>query len=847
MSSVEPAVSIAHSSRPQMDKSKSSKKPSKFTKNKQFASSNNSIQADDSLPFSKYKSEIPTLLEVFPNWTKTDLFYALEEAEGDLEIAISRISEVKSRKDKLQDAKRASKSSNASANYQGKSTKLTPNPNLHPKKHYPKSSETGSVSNKATDSKASGSTALEVKDTTSSSSDSKTTSETRSSPNGIEPNPNTKSKHSPSLRSESSKYRGKTFQSKSRQPEKPAAVPPPPSNAPVSWAKIAKRAIKTSPPPSPKQKPLSKAPLAAEKPSESSPEQIESKDQPPQVSPEDTSASLESVSSAPEQNSSEPVSESPEVSESLPNPDTTTSSKKETSATESSSVPEDTSSSNIEKSQQEVAQSTPKSHTHSTRILKQKEAVVMPPGAFDVDQLGLKFGHLSTKQANLPADSISADPAVTEAKPAATTPAAASTEAPETSSQTTSAEQKPAASKTSTASSQPQNPLAAYAAAHQNDQQYQQTGALPLPQGPLPNDFGANVLYRFDANRFGQMGGYYNENNTAPYPNPKEENTSTHNAPSAVASNTGPVSVPIPPGSGIGMGSYSQQFQPNAFQNLNNVPMLSPMYFNMNMMQPSNQFPNPNLGSNYNQPFIKQQMYQMYHNNPQNLSMQQFQLQQLNITQASQYGSYPVNAHSNQQQTPGSFDSEPSQTQNVQQYSLGNNQIPGFFASGAKPSQASGSNIPSIPNNKETQSSSSSSSNQQGNHPATIIGGTTFYPNPQQQPGYQMEYSNPYQQSLSPQQYYNNYSYPQQHSYSHLSPSQGQQGQQAQQGHHQAHPQANQYAQQAGVSSAYGAKHQYNNSGPIHSAATWGLQLLWSIEISELLVWPELELIYICL
>ncbi len=41
----------------------------------------------------KYASSLPTLKELFLHWTDEDLVFALEDASGDLENAIERITE----------------------------------------------------------------------------------------------------------------------------------------------------------------------------------------------------------------------------------------------------------------------------------------------------------------------------------------------------------------------------------------------------------------------------------------------------------------------------------------------------------------------------------------------------------------------------------------------------------------------------------------------------------------------------------------------------------------------------------------------------------------------------------
>jgi hypothetical protein len=41
----------------------------------------------------KYSNDLPTLKELFPDWTDEDLVFALEDADGVLEDAIERITE----------------------------------------------------------------------------------------------------------------------------------------------------------------------------------------------------------------------------------------------------------------------------------------------------------------------------------------------------------------------------------------------------------------------------------------------------------------------------------------------------------------------------------------------------------------------------------------------------------------------------------------------------------------------------------------------------------------------------------------------------------------------------------
>lgn len=42
---------------------------------------------------SRYSSQLATLRELFADWSDDDLLFALQEVEGDLDLAIDRISE----------------------------------------------------------------------------------------------------------------------------------------------------------------------------------------------------------------------------------------------------------------------------------------------------------------------------------------------------------------------------------------------------------------------------------------------------------------------------------------------------------------------------------------------------------------------------------------------------------------------------------------------------------------------------------------------------------------------------------------------------------------------------------
>lgn len=50
---------------------------------------------------SKYGSKLSTLRELFTDWSDEDLLFAIQDADGDLELTVDRISEGNSRTDTL--------------------------------------------------------------------------------------------------------------------------------------------------------------------------------------------------------------------------------------------------------------------------------------------------------------------------------------------------------------------------------------------------------------------------------------------------------------------------------------------------------------------------------------------------------------------------------------------------------------------------------------------------------------------------------------------------------------------------------------------------------------------------
>ncbi|KAI7854391.1 hypothetical protein BDC45DRAFT_125181 [Circinella umbellata] len=81
---------------------------------------------------SKYSSQLSTLKELFTDWTDDDLLFAIQDANGDLEVAVDRISEghvfqwgeVKSKKSKKEAAQQKAKA--AAATHPTTTTSATP-------------------------------------------------------------------------------------------------------------------------------------------------------------------------------------------------------------------------------------------------------------------------------------------------------------------------------------------------------------------------------------------------------------------------------------------------------------------------------------------------------------------------------------------------------------------------------------------------------------------------------------------------------------------------------------------------------------------------------------------------
>ncbi|OLY77701.1 CUE domain-containing protein [Smittium mucronatum] len=823
-----------------------------------------------------YKSQLLTLLEVFPNWTETDLIYALKDADGDLEITIGRISdgiscqwgEVKSRKDKKTEAKKTAKQSPRSNSVVVKSSSSRSSTSNQRRSHIQSShTDSGPQSNSQNSQKVSG-------DHTSTHNKALKRSSVAPSKAPIQPvqaAPKDIPSHSSSM------------------------VPP---SGGVSWAKVAKRAVESHPPAIPniisevENKPDIIEPITQENVPENSIPSPDLENEP--TIPENGNADDLDSEASPDHTAEEGVQEAPKD---VPAEDAPSTQPEDDEPLTTAVLPSDK----------------PTETSLTTSGLKfQAEAVIMPPSLHNVDQLGLQFGSLSTDSTNQENDKSSNDVSNAPSNPTpseSTLPISEQSNTSQTSSTVPQTENK-----------QQSNPASGtgvpFSSLQQQTQSQYMPGLLAMPQGPLPNDFGAAMLYGFDPQR-AQMMNYYNENfsqnnvsNSTINPTSSSSKDDSNSTPSVGLSSTsvsGSSAIPNIPNPGQTIGNYPQQFQqPNNFQGLGNMPYYSPFYYNMGIMQPNSQYPNPNLGSNYSQHYMKQGMFPMYANNIPNMNMQQAQLQQLSILHqqlqmsqqqqqqlqnsqpghaqqskqakptsissntsqhvnlasqrglsVGQYGSYGINNQQPGQGNISSFDQESqSQTQpsQVQQYAgFPNSQLPGYLNSPPKGNSIPGPGV--VSSNPKEISSSNPKSAQPGltssqAAAAAVIGGTTFYQNPQQN-GYSGPSSGSYpinvNQIQSPHQLYSNYGHNQQQPqvYSQNQPSMNQQSQQSQslgqpqpqsvpQGVSQPQAQSLGYSQGSG-SSAYSQQaqsqqsqqqqQQYHHNHSLHNSSTQQTQV----------------------
>ncbi|OMJ14037.1 CUE domain-containing protein [Smittium culicis] len=751
-----------------------------------------------------YKSQLSTLLEVFPNWTESDLIYALKDADGDLEITIGRISdgistqwdEVKSRKDKKIDAKKSAKTStrpnsvvvksSAPRNSAHNQRKSFIHPNLPD--HAP--SQNSSTPHKSTDN---------------------TNSTSNKAPKRAPIPPQKHQAPAPSSAA--------TPPAAAKDPFTPTSNLVPSSGG-VSWAKIAQRAVVVQQPPEP----------------------TANIDIPPPASSTSTTSPADDVNTTNDQiaDAAETSSTPAEIKDDLEILDSNDSSTQDAqpSSSEIHQSPDSNNESDkpTDSSNQDSDVSNNKSI--SSRVIDQAEAVIMPPSSHNVDQLGLQFGSLSTEA---PEDPQKSAPLATVADAAVDTTftSNASQEKPLSTSEQPAFSSSASTQQEGKQSNSTTGPASSFASLQQSQNQYL-PGLLAMPQGPLPNDFGAAMLYGFDPQR-AQMMGYYNEsfsqnNNSnaaaaSSAPATKEDSTTAPSTglPSSTANATNIMPNISTPNQSVG--NFPHQFQqPGSYQGLNNMPYYSPFYYNMGVMQPNTQYPNPSLASNYSQHYMKQGMFPMYANNIPAMNLQQAQIQQLSMLHqhlqmsqqqqqlqnnqpnhpqqskqnkqtsistnapsqhsnlpsqrglgVGQYGPYGITNQS-AQGNMNTFDQEQQSAQPQQYGGFPNSQLPGYLNPSPKGSNISGPGVvpSSIPKDMSSSNPKSVSTGLTSSQAAAaaVIGGTTFYQNPHQS-GYSSQNSGSYpissNQIQSPHQLYSNYGHNQQQSFPQSQQSQQQQ------------------------------------------------------------------------
>ncbi|KAJ2872367.1 hypothetical protein FB639_004356, partial [Coemansia asiatica] len=306
-----------------------------------------------------------------------------------------------------------------------------------------------------------------------------------------------------------------------------------------------------------------------------------------------------------------------------------------------------------------------------------------------------------------------------------------------------------------------------------------------ISQMPLPNDYGAAALYGAEPPR--NLMGFYDSYGYGQFVANKDASAAANNADTQQAATTsGPQAAGINGANNLGQAGLFPQQMPQPFGMNHGMPWPQSYYFGM--MQPGSQFHNPAaygnnpaLAAAYGQPFMKQQgMYMMYPGaTPQGLQgagSQQQQQQQPQI-------------HQQQQQTvqqPGQQTAQ-GQQQAGQQAAAGNQQVNAQQAGAKNPAQSSAGNPygninaqkagnpyghyaanigagfgvyeqdPAVLSNSPQQFSLGgmpgifSASKGGAKDPSTkgnpasgtapVIGGTTYYSNPQQLGGYPSQVS----------------------------------------------------------------------------------------------------------
>ena len=82
-----------HSSRGGRGGTSRSSAPAPVNGSEESAQSSYEQEGELGLMKKKYSTSLPTLKELFPDWTEDDLVFALEDSDGDLESAVDHITE----------------------------------------------------------------------------------------------------------------------------------------------------------------------------------------------------------------------------------------------------------------------------------------------------------------------------------------------------------------------------------------------------------------------------------------------------------------------------------------------------------------------------------------------------------------------------------------------------------------------------------------------------------------------------------------------------------------------------------------------------------------------------------
>ncbi|KAJ1921415.1 RNAPII degradation factor [Mycoemilia scoparia] len=547
----------------------------------------------------KYRQQLSTLSEIFPDWKESDLLFALEEASGQLDLVIARITdgyvpqwgEVKTRKEKRQAAKQSS-----SDHSTGSHVASLPRP----------ASIRGGVRGGAA---RGGRSAAGRHTSTDRASFAKRNADKDQIKNNGDWSSVAKSKSSAEENASGSDWNTESKPSdkkSSSKTEAPATLTPKeaPKTPVMSWANIAKRGTEQKPKPAPVEKEVavSEGALAKKQPpvaeQESQPETTKeeaeepaSKDQ-EKTETQDTAATEENSQkeeTSVEKEELKPVS-SGKTSSLIADLEPPKSDAEDETVGAKQATPKQDFEAETQKAPQ--AASTP-------RRLMQEAPVILPSGGTVLDRAGMRFGSLSLRnnddeiaqpetQKKTINNQVLNDPAIisdtapvggASSRPANNAPPA-STNAP--SSVPVPQTQLPA-NLAAANNISAQGPIAAYSAILQQQQQQPAAAAAAAhPNAPLPNDFGASI-YNPDIQRASMMA-YANAQNKGQQQANTAITAASQNATSAAqsvdasqqAANTSiPATASNPLASHLGTAPYF----PYSYSNMGNMHPFNTMYY----------------------------------------------------------------------------------------------------------------------------------------------------------------------------------------------------------------------------------------------------------------------------